>query len=93
MESKKAPPTRKPPPGGSGVQQSMMGRNGSVTVSVTRKHSVRQYETADVSISVTTETSPHETQSEATQRIYEQLKEDLVPMSQEILKMAKAREL
>jgi hypothetical protein len=64
-----------------------------ITVSVTRKHSVRQFETLDVQASVTAEHSPHETQSEAIRRVYDQLKEDFAPMSQELLRMAKAREL
>jgi hypothetical protein len=66
---------------------------GSVTVSVIRKHSVRQYETLDVQVSITAETAPHETQSKATQRVYEQLKMDIVPISAEMLKMAKKREV
>lgn len=66
---------------------------GTVTVSVIRKHSVRQYETLDVQVSVTASANEGETQTEVTERIYRRLKPDIVKISDELLAMAKSREL
>jgi hypothetical protein len=52
--------------------------NGSVTVGVMRKYSVAQYETLDVTISVTDSAEPEESQEQITDRLFEQLKKDAV---------------
>lgn len=66
---------------------------GEVTVAVTRKHSVRQFETLDVFVSATSSIQPGEDQSEAQNRVYESVKTDIVNFSEELLRMCKTREL
>ncbi len=84
----KEPPRRTP---GSLMQPPLI--NGVVTVSVTRKHSIRPYETLDVHISVTADVGPEEAQCDATMRIYKQLMKDVVKISNEMRDKAKEREL
>jgi len=84
----KKPPRRVP---GSLMQPPLT--NGEVTVSVTRKHSIRPYETLDIHISVTADAGPEEAQHDATMRIYEQLLKDVTKVSNEMRDKAKEKKL
>jgi len=66
---------------------------GEVSVAITRKYSVKPYETVDVFVSVTAATEPEETQEQATARVYKQLKVDAEKMCSEIKEKCKDGEL
>jgi hypothetical protein len=68
-------------------------QNGTVTVGITRKYNVAQYETLDVTVSVTASSEPGETQKEATQRIFEQLKEDSKGICSDFYQMARTKKI
>lgn len=68
-------------------------RDGVVTVGITRKYNVAQYETLDVTISVTASSEPEESQKEATQRIYQQLKVDAKGICADFYGQARKKEI
>jgi len=62
-------------------------------VAITRKYSVKPYETVDIFVSVTAAAENEETQEKATARVYEQLKQDAEKMCLEIKEKCKRGEL
>ena len=62
--------------------------DGRVAVAITRKYSVKPYETVDVHLSVETEMLDGETQTEAVHRLYEQLREDAKEICDEVRLLA-----
>jgi hypothetical protein len=68
-------------------------KGGSVTVGITRKYNVAQYETMDVTVSVTDSTEPGESQADATKRIFDQLKKDAKEVCNHFFEQARSKEL
>ena len=62
--------------------------DGRASVAITRKYSVKQYETVDVHLSVETEMLDGETQSESIHRIYGQLRDDAKLICEEVRLLA-----
>ena len=68
-------------------------RDGTVTVGITRKYSVKQYETLDVTVSVTAASEPGEMQGDTTQRLFQQLKKDAVEICTDFFQMTQNSEI
>lgn len=67
--------------------------DGTVTVGIVRKYNVAQYETLDVTVSVTANANPDETQRETTQRVYNRLKKDAQKICEEVYQKARDKEI
>jgi hypothetical protein len=69
-----------------------------VTINIMRKYNPRQYESLDVSLTVTAQPDSdeegflYETQEEVTARVFAQMKKDMVKMGNEVRKMVKDNE-
>jgi hypothetical protein len=67
--------------------------DGSVTVGIIRKYSVAQYETLDVTVSVTANANPGEDQFDVTHRVYSRLKTDARKICEEMFQKARDKEI
>lgn len=69
-----------------------------VTINIMRKYNPRQYESLDVSLTVTAQPDHdeegflHENQEEVTARVYAQMKKDMIKMGNDVRKMVKDNE-